>query len=203
MLIVSFRRDKKGDEEMKIQKTSLRLVREEKASYDVPNIHGPKDAAEAFERVFHLTEEAQEVLVAFFLSTKNEIVGASEISRGSLTESMVPSSQIFKAALLHNAASIMVAHNHPSGDPTPSTADIMATQHLEDAGKVMEIKVLDHIIVGDGTALSILEWNREIYKTSESERELANRIKFPIPSIKKTKRMRKMKEEDNSQISLF
>lgn len=187
---------------MNIQKTSLRLVREEKASYDVPSIHEPKDAAEAFERVFHLTEEAQEVLVAFFLSTKNEIVGASEITRGSLTESMVPISQIFKAALLHNAASIMVAHNHPSGDPTPSTADIMATLHLQDAGKVMEINVLDHIIIGDGTAISILEWNREIDETSESEYDLANRLKFPISSTF-PKTMRQTKKNDPFQIDLF
>lgn len=192
---------------MKIKKTSIRLVREEGASYDIPqSIRGPQDAAQTFESIFQLSEKAQETLVALFLSTKNEVIGASEITRGSLTASMVPIPEFFKAALLHNAASILVAHNHPSGDPIPSREDLLSTQRLEDAGKVLGIAVLDHIVIGNGTAISLSEWEKEMNRADESEHELANRLKFLIPPIVKMneKRKRGVKKDDNPfQINLF
>jgi DNA repair protein RadC len=191
---------------MKIKRTSIRLVREEGASYDAPEvICRPQDAAATFESIFQLSEEAQEVLVALFLSTKNEVIGASEISRGSLAASMVPVPEIFKAALLHNAASLMMAHNHPSGDPIPSKEDLLSTKRMKDAGRILGIEVLDHIVIGNGTAISLVEWG-QANKKGENEHELANRLKFLIHPMKmnEKKHKRREKKDDNPfQVDLF
>lgn len=84
-----------------------------------------------------------------FLNTKNRIAGISTAHVGSLDASIVHPREVFTEALLHKAASIIVCHNHPSGDPTPSREDIAVTQTLREAGQLLGIDVLDHIILGD------------------------------------------------------
>ena len=89
---------------------------------------------------------------AFFvitLNTKNKIIGINLVSLGSLTSSLVHPREVFKTAILQNSASIILIHNHPSGDPAPSNDDMELTQRLKTAGDSLGIKVLDHIIVGD------------------------------------------------------
>lgn len=142
--------------------SKIRLVRESNHKYDIPSkqIHGPEDAVRAINEVLHLNDEAQEVFGAIFLCTKNNIIGLMELTRGSLNASVVHPREVFKAALLHNAASVIVFHNHPSGDPSPSREDLAVTQRLVKSGRLLDIPVLDHIIVGDNRFLSLKERNQ-------------------------------------------
>ena len=83
------------------------------------------------------------------MNTKNKIIGVFEISHGNANSSIVGVREIFQKALLANAMSIIVMHNHPSGDCTPSREDIEVTKRIVEAGKIIGVEVLDHIIVGD------------------------------------------------------
>ena len=83
------------------------------------------------------------------LDTKNHIIAAHEVTRGSLNASIVHPREVFKAAVMANASSIICFHNHPSGNPNPSREDLAVTDRLVKAGKILDIPVLDHIIIGD------------------------------------------------------
>jgi DNA repair protein RadC len=89
---------------------------------------------------------------ALALSTKNRLLRTIEVSVGSLNTSIVHPRELFKEAVRVSAASIVVVHNHPSGDPTPSAADIQLTRRLARAGEVLGIELLDHVVLGDGGA---------------------------------------------------
>jgi DNA repair protein RadC len=86
------------------------------------------------------------------LNQKNRVVGVNTVSIGSLTASVVHPREVFKPAILSNAAAIILAHNHPSGQPQPSQEDRVLTVRLVAAGKLLGISVLDHVIIGDGTS---------------------------------------------------
>jgi DNA repair protein RadC len=93
----------------------------------------------------------REHFVVMLLDQKNHIIGMNTVSMGSLTASVVHPRECFKPAILSNAASIVCGHNHPSSDPTPSKEDRALTARLVEAGKLLGISVLDHIIIGDGS----------------------------------------------------
>ena len=97
----------------------------------------------------------REIFVCLHLSTKNRLISWEMVSIGSLNASIVHPRELFKGALLANAASVVVAHNHPSGDPTPSGADIQLTRRLGKAGDVLGIDVLDHVIFGEDGVVSM------------------------------------------------
>src|SRR5690625_219707 len=99
----------------------------------------------------------QEHLVALFLNTKNQIIHRQTIFIGSLNASIVHPREIFREAVKRSAASIICAHNHPSGDPTPSQEDIHVTRRLVEAGKIMGIEVLDHLVIGNNCFISLKE----------------------------------------------
>ena len=101
-----------------------------------------------------LQDEAIEVLGVLCLTTKHRIICWHEVSRGSLDSTVAHPREIFKAAILANAAAVIVAHNHPSGDPTPSPDDVELTQRLAAAGALMGVEVLDHIVIGDESFVS-------------------------------------------------
>lgn len=127
------------------------LVREKTGRYEIPRaIMNPENAYRAITTITSIEEEAQEVFGVLILNTKNKIVAVHEVSRGTLNSSMVHPREVFKPAVLHNAAGIICFHNHPSGDTEPSEEDIEFTKRLVKAGKIMGIVVVDHIIVGDG-----------------------------------------------------
>lgn len=118
-------------------------------------VHGPEDAAHyAMPR---LRFERKEHFAALLLNTKNHVLAMPVISVGSLTASIVHPREVFQAAIAHAAASMILVHNHPSGDPTPSSEDIAVTRRMVEAGKVMDIPVLDHIILGDDKFISLKE----------------------------------------------
>lgn len=130
---------------------NLKVVKEKEINYDWADkkINSPEKVAEVAINVLELHEQAEESFYIFTLDTKNKINGIFEVSRGSLNSTIVHPREVFKRALLQNASSIMLVHNHPSGDPTPSKEDIDITNRLIEAGDLLGIKVLDHIIIGD------------------------------------------------------
>lgn len=109
-------------------------------------LNTPSEAAG--ELRLRLQDEAVEVFAVLCLTVKNDLAGYHEVSRGSLTASIVHPREVFKAAILLNAATVIVAHNHPSGDPAPSPEDLALTRRLHDAGQLLGVDLLDHIVIG-------------------------------------------------------
>lgn len=99
--------------------------------------------------MFALNRQTEEYLYLLALDTKNKLIGLCEISHGTVNSSLASPREIFQKALFMNATNIIVAHNHPSGDTTPSTEDINVFNRLKEVGNLMEIRCLDSIIVGD------------------------------------------------------
>lgn len=99
----------------------------------------------------------KEVFCCALLDVKNRLMQEVRVSEGTLTSSLIHPREAFLQAVRESAASVIFVHNHPSGDPTPSRDDILITGRLEDAGAMIGIKVLDHIIIGDGQYASMLE----------------------------------------------
>ena len=104
------------------------------------------DVAKHYMPQFHHTQ--QEVFTVLILDARNRLIREHRASEGSLTASIVHPREVFKLAIIESAASVIFLHNHPSGDPTPSQDDIKITKQLVDAGKIIDIRVLDHIILG-------------------------------------------------------
>jgi DNA repair protein RadC len=130
---------------------NLKVVKEKEVNYDWADkkINSPEKVAEVAINVLGLHEQAEESFYIFTLDTKNKINGIFEVSKGSLNSSIVHPREVFKRALLQNANSIILLHNHPSSDPTPSKEDIDITNRLIEAGDLLGIRVLDHLVVGD------------------------------------------------------
>jgi DNA repair protein RadC len=122
---------------------------------DKPVIRSPEDAGALFMSDF--TGLDKEHFRAVLLNTKNHVLKTVEISVGSLDSSLVHPRECFKPAVAASAASIILLHNHPSGDPEPSADDIAITKRLKEAGQTLGIDVLDHIIFGQGTFVSLKE----------------------------------------------
>ena len=120
------------------------------AKVDGRKVTSPEAAAEILRGI--VAERPQEVFAAILLNSKHRAIGVVEVSVGTLNASLVHPREVFRAAILENAASIIVGHNHPSGDCSPSKEDTDVTTRLREAGKLMGIQVLDHIIVGIGSA---------------------------------------------------
>ena len=118
-------------------------------------IRAPEDAAHYL--MPEMTSLQQENFVALFLNVKNKIIHKQTIFVGSLNASIVHPREIFREAIRRSAASIIVAHNHPSGNPTPSPEDIEVTKRLIEAGQIVGIDMLDHIIIGDHQFISLKE----------------------------------------------
>lgn len=125
---------------------SVKLVKEKSFLYKQRTVTDPKAAYELIKDM--LESEDREKLIACFLNTKNQPVAVNIVSIGSLNSSIIHPREIFKVAVLSNAATIILYHNHPSGDPTPSSEDFSATERIKECGKLMGIDLLDHIIVG-------------------------------------------------------
>ena len=108
------------------------------------------DVYEFARNVIHMDEFAEERFYVVCLNNKGSIIGFSEISKGTVGGSMAHPRDVFKAALAMNASSVIALHNHPSGETTPSGEDITTTKRLAEAGEILGVKLLDHIIIGNG-----------------------------------------------------
>ncbi len=134
---------------------SVKLVRESSILYEKRSIRSPQDAYELAKSF--LEDKDREHFIVVSLDTKNQPVSINVCHIGSLNASLVSPREVMKAAILSSAASIMVLHNHPSGLTDPSNEDIKVTKRLVEAGNLMGIELLDHIIVGDNTFNSLKE----------------------------------------------
>jgi DNA repair protein RadC len=118
-------------------------------------INSPEDV---YRRLYPtMRESKKEHFMELCLDTKNQVIREDTISIGSLNANIVHPREVFRTALIESAAHIIVAHNHPSGDPTPSREDIDITKKLVETGKIMGIDILDHVIIGDGRHFSMKE----------------------------------------------
>lgn len=112
-------------------------------------VRSPGDVDVFARKFLHLHEQSEEYLYMICMNVKNVITSVFELSHGNANSSIVGVREMFQKALLANAISIIVMHNHPSGDCTPSREDIEVTKRMAEAGKIVGVEVLDHIIIGD------------------------------------------------------
>ena len=124
---------------------------------DAPRVSIPSDAANLV--MWDMVYLEQEHLRIIMLDTRNRVIGMPTVYIGSLNTSVVRLAEVFKPAIKANAAAIIVVHNHPSGDPSPSPEDVKVTRELVSAGKLLDISVLDHLIVGNNRYTSLKERN--------------------------------------------
>ena len=133
---------------------SRRILSQSKWMSD-KKITSPQDVAEIF--IPLLADEVKENFIVVCLNSSNKIIKYEKISVGNLNSSVVHPREIFKTAIENNSASIILMHNHPSGNPEPSQTDISVTKRIAEAGKIMDIPVFDHIIIAGSTFLSFVE----------------------------------------------
>ena len=114
---------------------------------DRPVIRCPADAANL---VLDMGLFEQEQLRVLLLNTKNHVLGVHDVCRGSLNSSQVRLAELFREPIRQNCAGLIIVHNHPSGDPSPSRDDIQLTRQAVEAGKLLDVQVLDHLIIGRG-----------------------------------------------------
>ncbi|RAP77862.1 RadC family protein [Paenibacillus montanisoli] len=130
-----------------------RIARSERT--ELPAIRRPEDAANlVMEELRYLK---QEHFVCLFLNTKNQVILKETLSIGTLNATLVHPREVFRAAIKCSSASLICVHNHPSGDPTPSAEDIALTHRLMEAGELVGIEVLDHLVIGDNRFISLKE----------------------------------------------
>lgn len=119
------------------------------------NIKDPESVVKAIRA--SIKDKAKEHFKLILLNPRNKIIGISTISIGTLNASLVHPREVFKDAIMHSAASVVLAHNHPSGDPEPSEDDLTITKRLIEAGKILGIEVMDHIIIAKNGFFSFKE----------------------------------------------
>ncbi|MEW6028136.1 MAG: DNA repair protein RadC [Chloroflexota bacterium] len=120
-----------------------------------PSINSPADAAALVQ--YEMSALEQEHLRVILLDRRNRVLETVEIYKGSVNSSQVRVGEIFKEAIRKNASALIVVHNHPSGDPTPSPDDVAVTRALVQAGKMLDVEVLDHMVIGQGRWVSLKE----------------------------------------------
>ena len=120
-----------------------------------PTINSPGDAAALVQ--YEMSALEQEHLRVMLLDTRNRVIDIVEIYQGSLNSSQVRVGELFRAAVRRNAAALIIVHNHPSGDPTPSPDDLAVTRAVIEAGTLLSVQVLDHIVIGSGRWVSLKE----------------------------------------------
>jgi DNA repair protein RadC len=136
-----------------IKKYNLYMVKEANFKYDLSRLKTPEDVYELAKE--YLKNVDREHFVTIALDTRSNIIGINTVSIGSIDTAVVHPREVFKFAILANAVSVIFVHNHPSGDPQASHDDIQLTQRLVEAGNVLGIDIIDSIIIGDGTYVSL------------------------------------------------
>lgn len=151
-------RSLKKELKYKIPQLKLALIREGKA--ETFQISSPDDIHHYAEPLKHMSEEH---FVAFHLDARNHVIGYHVVSHGTLTASLVHPREVFKAALLSNSHAIIAAHNHPGGSLSPSDEDVKTTKQLIQAGRLLGVELLDHIVVSFKGITSIRELHPRLW----------------------------------------
>jgi DNA repair protein RadC len=139
----------------KIPVYRVSMIKESAISVEQKTIRSPRDVFDAVRE--YLADVDREHFLTLLLNTKNGIVGVNTTSIGTLNSSLVHPREVFKPAIIANSAAVILVHCHPSGNPDPSNEDLEITRRLVEAGKLLGIEVLDHVIVGDGCWVSLKE----------------------------------------------
>lgn len=139
----------------KIPVYKVLLVKDGNTPSDVKAINSPADVVDTLGN--YLEGADREHCVIALLDRKGKIIGINTVSVGDLSSSIVHPREVFKPAIILGAASIILCHNHPSGDPAPSREDIEITRRLVEAGQLLQIEILDHVILGDNCYCSLKE----------------------------------------------
>jgi DNA repair protein RadC len=139
--------------------TKWNLVLEKVTDYKIEQnfVNEPKKVRNALNTIFNLENQSEEVFVIMGLDVGMKVIGAFEVHRGELDKTLISPREIFKRLIVSNAKNFFMAHNHPSGELNPSKHDILMTEAIADAGRLLDIQLLDHIIVGDGEYHSFRE----------------------------------------------
>lgn len=140
-----------------MNKYKLQLVQDEEVEYNVNVIKNADDMTKLMIDGIELHKEPEEVLIMIALNIKKNIIGCFEVSRGTVNSSAVHPREVFKRAILSNAAGIVLAHNHPSGSINPSKNDREVTTRMKEAGKILGIELIDHLIIGEDDYFSFVE----------------------------------------------
>lgn len=125
--------------------------------YGRQRIFGADDVYKMFAAEF--SGEKQEIVTALLLNARYEIIGRETVSKGGIVNAHVESRDVFRPAVKRGATGVILIHNHPSGDPTPSDDDLNATREIEKAGELIGVKLIDHIIIGSGRHISLRDMN--------------------------------------------
>lgn len=133
------------------------LVKEKAFNYSEDKFTSPKVVKEMLCSVFSLDKKAEEYVYMLSLNTKGKLLGVFEISHGAVNTSRANPREIFIRAILTGASNIILIHNHPSGDSTPSREDLIITKRIDDCCKLINIPLLDHIIIGNDNYYSMME----------------------------------------------
>ena len=134
----------------------LKIIREKREGYGArKQFRSSQDIYDTFRE--HFERSDREAFLVVLLDAKNKLLGFHVVSVGSLTSSLIHPREVFKIAILSNAAAVILVHNHPSGDPQPSAEELSITTRLCQTGEVIGIKVLDHVIMGEGRYVSFVD----------------------------------------------
>jgi len=136
-----------------IRRIELRLLREKTVPYSGPI----NSAANVYEMFSWLSNNVQEEMHALYLDTKNRVVGYYQVAKGSNNIAHIKAADVVRPALLTNATSFILVHNHPSGDPEPSREDRLITDVIKKAAELFGITLFDHVVIGDGRFKSIAD----------------------------------------------
>lgn len=139
----------------KIEVVSLKMVKHKNIYYKNKRIDKPTDAVELIRNF--IGDMDREAMIVCCLNVKNEINYMSVIALGTLNSILIHPREVYKIAILTNSNSIILSHIHPSGDTKPSKEDINITKRLKEAGDILRIELLDHLIIGDNNYLSLKE----------------------------------------------
>lgn len=132
-----------------IKKYTVQLVRENEIQYSGEKITSPKQGMKIINQIFNMSNQPTEIFVLLTLDTKKYPIGCFLVSQGTIDCTIVSPRDVFQRALLVNAHSIIIAHNHPSGDPMPSMNDHDVTNTMRKVGNLLGVKVVDSLIIGD------------------------------------------------------
>ena len=155
-------KSEKKQQQKRISIVSIKMVRESSVLYDIRKISSPNDVVELGKRF--LQEEDREKLIVCCIDTKNQPTAINVVAIGTLNNSLVHPREVFKPAILSNSASIILFHNHPSGDPKPSNQDVEFTNKVEQASQILGIQLLDHIVIGNTNYVSIFSEREKMIK---------------------------------------
>lgn len=138
-----------------INTIKITLIREKIINYNEKLPKRIGNAEDAHSHLKDLSESPQEIVKALYLNTQNEVIGNYIVSKGTVKSTLLSAADVIRPALLCGASGIIIGHNHPSGETSPSSEDIKMTEKLKEACNLMDIKLLDHLIIGDDNFTSM------------------------------------------------